>query len=47
MDEIDDIPKECFLLCLQTELQRDIMKQFGNDVICIDATHSIDYYHGN
>ena len=45
VDEIDDIPKEHFLLCIQTELQRDIMKQFGNDVICINATHSTNIYN--
>ena len=40
MDEIYDVPKKYFLLCIQTKLQRDIMKQFGNDVICIDATRN-------
>ena len=35
---------EDFLLCIQTEFQRDVMKQFGNNIICMDATHSITVY---
>uniref|UniRef100_A0A1X7VQF6 ZSWIM1/3 RNaseH-like domain-containing protein n=1 Tax=Amphimedon queenslandica TaxID=400682 RepID=A0A1X7VQF6_AMPQE len=45
VEEIDDIPKECFLPCIQSEFQRDMMKQFGNDVICIDETHSSNIFN--
>ena len=40
VEDIDDISKESFFLALQTEYQRDMMEKYGNDVICIDSTHS-------
>ena len=33
-----------FLLGLQTEFQRDMMKRFGGNVICKDATHGTNIY---
>ena len=39
-----NLGSEDFLLCIQTEFQRDVMKQFGNNIICMDATHSITVY---
>ena len=39
-----NIGKDDFLLVFQTEFQRDILKQYGNDVICMDATHGTNMY---
>ena len=38
------IGKDDFLLVFQTEFQRDVMKQYGNNVICMDATHGTNMY---
>ena len=43
-EEMDDIGKDDFLLGIQTEFQRDIMMEFGNKIICIDATHNTNMY---
>lgn len=40
----DVLDEDNFLLCLQTEFQRDVMKSFAGKVICIDATHSTNSY---
>ena len=41
---MDDVGKEDFLLGIQTEFQRDIMMEFGKNIICIDATHNTNMY---
>ena len=41
---MDDIGKVDFLLSIQTEFQRDIMMEFDNNIICIDATHNTNMY---
>ena len=41
---MDDIGKDDILLSIQTEFQRDIMMEFGNNIICIDATHNTNMY---
>ena len=33
-----------FVLCIQTEFQREMLQKFGHDTICIDSTHGIDMY---
>ena len=43
-EEMDDIGKDDILLGIQTEFQRDIMMEFGNNIICIDATHNTNMY---
>ena len=43
-EEIDDIGRDDFLLSIQTEFQRDITMEFGNNIICIDATHNTNMY---
>lgn len=43
-DEAENLEKEDFLLCMQTEFQLEMIKAFGNKVICIDATHSTNMY---
>ena len=42
-NEMDDLAKENFLLCMQTQFQKDTMAKFGN-VICVDATHGTNMY---
>ena len=42
--EMDDLGKNDFLLGIQTRFQRDMMRQFGSDVICLDATHDTNIY---
>ena len=39
-------PEDCnnfsdgdFILCIQTQFQWDMLIKFGNDTICMDATH--------
>lgn len=44
-DDIDNLSKDDFLLALQTEFQRDTMKQYGNEVIMMDATHGTTQYN--
>ena len=36
--------KDDFLLCIQTELQLEMLKAYGHTVICIDDTHSTNMY---
>ena len=38
---MDDIGKDDFLLCIQTEFR---MMELGNNIICIDATHNTNMY---
>lgn len=42
--EVDDLCEDSFLLGLQTEYQRDMMQKFGNNCICMDATHGTTVY---
>ena len=37
--EMENLKKEDMLLVVQTEFQRDMMIKFGNNIICLDATH--------
>ena len=43
-DEDGTLGKEHFLLCIQTEFQLEMLKEFGHRVICIDATHATNMY---
>ena len=38
------LPKESFLLALQTEFQKQLYKEHANKVLCIDATHGTNAY---
>jgi hypothetical protein len=42
--EEPNILESDFLLGLQTQFQLDMMKAFGNNVICLDATHGTNLY---
>ena len=46
-NEMDNFDKNDFILCVQTEFQRDMLQAFGNDTICIDATHETNAYDFN
>ena len=39
------IGKDDFLLGIQTRFQCEMMKLYGNKVICMDATHGTNHYH--
>ena len=42
-----DISMKDFLLCFQTEFQRDMLIKFGSSVICMDSTHETNCYDFN
>lgn len=42
---MDNIGKQDFLLCLQTEFQCDALEKYGNNVVCMDATHGTTSYN--
>lgn len=42
--EMDNVSDDDFILCIQTEFQRDMFKKFGSSVICIDSTHGTNLY---
>ena len=46
-DNLDNLADDNFLLCIQTEFQRDMQKAFGYDTVYIDTTHDINIYHFN
>ena len=45
-DNLDNLADD-FLLCIQTEFQRGMLKAFGHDTVCIDTTHGTNMYHFN
>ena len=40
------VDNDCFILCLQTEFQRDRFQALGSDFLSIDATHNTTQYAG-
>ena len=42
--EMENLRKEDMLLVIQTEFQRDMMVKFGNNIVCLDATHGTTMY---
>ena len=46
-DNLDNLADDDFLLCIQTEFQRDMQKAFEYDTVCIDITHGTNIYHFN
>ena len=38
------LPAESFLLCLQTKHQKEVLQQFGANVLCMDPTHGTNHY---
>ena len=43
-DDMNDIGRDDFILVIQTEFQRDAMKQFESKAILMDATHGTTQY---
>ena len=41
--EMENLRKEDMLV-IQTEFQRDMMVKFGNNIVCLDATHGTTMY---
>ena len=46
-DDTDDLGQNDFLLVIQTEFQRDMMTNFGDNIICVDATYRTNIYDFN
>ena len=44
---IESLGKDDFAICMQTPFQRDILNEFGPDVICMDSTHGTNGYDFN
>ncbi|SMN01522.1 hypothetical protein SPONN_2553 [uncultured Candidatus Thioglobus sp.] len=42
--EMDNVCDNDFILCLQTEFQKDMLKKFGGSIICMDTTHGTNQY---
>ena len=36
---LDNLADDVFLLCIQTEFQKDMLKPLGHDTGCIDGTN--------
>jgi hypothetical protein len=43
-EEMDNIGIDDFVLCIQTEFQRDMLRMFAKNAICIDSTHGTNMY---
>ena len=41
---MDNFADNDFLLCIQTQFQRDMLLKFGNNTIYMDATHGTNMY---
>ena len=42
--DVDDLSKDDFLVGIQTSFQRDILKKFGTEAVCMDSTHDTNIY---
>ena len=40
----EGVKKEDFLLVIQTQYQMEVLKTFGGNVVCMDATHGTNIY---
>jgi hypothetical protein len=45
--EMDNMSDNDFLLCIQTEFQKDMLQKFGSKAICMDSTHGTNCYNFN
>ena len=43
-EHLDNFSDEDFLLCIQTEFQRDMAIEHGPNIVCVDATHGTNIY---
>lgn len=43
-EEYPELRMEDFVLIIMTDGQRDLLKRFGNDCICVDGTHGLNGY---
>ena len=44
--EGSDLADDVFILCIQTKLQLELFRKFGNTFLGIDATHNVTQYKG-
>ena len=47
LPSMENISVNNFVLGIQTEFQRDMLKKFGNSCICMDGTHGTNVYDFN
>lgn len=43
-DDLDNLARDDFALGIMTPVQRDMLRAFGNNVVCMDATHGTNAY---
>jgi hypothetical protein len=41
---MDNLAVDDFVLCIQTEFQLEMLKEFGKNTLCIDTTHGTNMY---
>ena len=41
------IPKDDFVLVVQTEFQCEMLKKYGSNAVCVDSTHGTNSYYFN
>ena len=44
---LKDLNVDDFLICIQTAFQRDMLRAFGSEVVCMDSTHGTNLYGFN
>ena len=44
MEQFPTLPREAFVLVLQTESQMAMYREYSNKILCIDATHGTNAY---
>ena len=44
LEEYPTLPKESFIIAVQTEFQVELYRKFSSKILCIDATHSTNAY---
>ena len=44
-DGMNNVGKDDFILGIQTQFQRDMLRTYGHMCICMDGTHGTNMYH--
>ena len=43
--DLNDLSKDNILVAIQTSFQRDMLKEFGTNAVCMDSTHGTNSYN--
>ena len=43
-DDLKDLNKDDFVICIQTPFQLDMLREFGQEAVCVDSTHGTNVY---